>query len=75
MKTKLTVSIDEELVPKAKKYAASTGKSLSAVIEQFLRQATMKIEPTFSQKWLGKLKPANKKGDPRYNYLAKRYGL
>ena len=37
MKTKLTVTIDEELLPKAKEHARSLGVSLSQLIEQALR--------------------------------------
>jgi post-segregation antitoxin (ccd killing protein) len=38
MKTKLTVTIDEQLLPKAKQYARSRGVSLSRLIENALRE-------------------------------------
>ena len=38
MKKKLTITIDAELLPKAKRYARSRGVSLSSFIEQSLRE-------------------------------------
>ena len=40
MKSKLTVTIDSELVPRARRYARSRGISLSALIELSLRELT-----------------------------------
>ena len=37
MTSKLTLSIDKELVPKAKAYARKTGRSLSDLVESYLR--------------------------------------
>jgi predicted HicB family RNase H-like nuclease len=50
MKTKLTVTIDEELVPKAKRHARSHGISLSQLIESALRTLTSKGGPSFSER-------------------------
>lgn len=72
MKTKLTVSIDEELVPKAKQYARAQGLSLSQVIETALRRLSHSERPSFSARWRGQFQPAKKK-DSRYQYLAKKY--
>ncbi|HEX7184876.1 MAG TPA: DUF6364 family protein [Thermoanaerobaculia bacterium] len=72
MKTKLTVTIDEELIPKAKRYARQRGISLSQLIETSLRSTTEGEETTFSQRWRGKFEPANR-DDERYKALAKRY--
>ncbi len=41
MKTKLTRTIDEDLVPKAKRYARVRGVSLSSVVEGALRGLAM----------------------------------
>ena len=38
MKQKLTITVDAELVPIAKRYARSRGVSLSSLIEQSLRE-------------------------------------
>ena len=38
MKQKLTVTVDAELLPVAKRYARSRGVSLSSLVEQSLRE-------------------------------------
>ena len=78
MKSKLTLAVDSELIPAAKRYARSRGVSLSSVVEQALREATEKNEPTFAEKWLGAFQPAHHVkpellDDPRYDYLARKY--
>lgn len=72
MKTKLTVTIDEELVPKAKERAKMEGLSLSRLIERALRQLTSEDEPTFSQRWRGRFRLAARKDD-RFATLARKY--
>ena len=57
----------------AKRYARSRGVSLSSLIEQSLRQAAGVSAPTFSARWRGKFKAAERKDDPRYNALARKY--
>lgn len=72
MKTKLTVTIDEELVPKAKRYARGHGMSLSQLIERVLREVSSRQHPSFSQRWRGTFRPAER-DDERYRTLAKKY--
>lgn len=72
MKTKLTVTIEEDLVPVAKAFAKSRGKSLSQIIEDSLRALSAADGQTFSEEWTGSLRPANKK-DERYRKLADKY--
>lgn len=73
MKAKLTVTVDEELIPRAKQYASQRGLSLSELVEASLRTATEKPEgSSFSQRWRGKFQPAGGE-DERYRALAKRY--
>ena len=72
MKKKLTVTIDEDVLPLAKRYAKSQGVSLSSLVEQALRDMTRDEELTFSEKWRGKFKLAER-GDPRYEYLVQKY--
>lgn len=72
MKSKLTLTIDEQLLPAAKRYAAKRGRSLSGVVEEALAQLVQKDAPSFSEKWRGKFRPAEKPHDPRYEFLAKR---
>jgi hypothetical protein len=73
MKAKLTVIVDEELIPKAKRYASQKGLSLSDLVEASLRTVTEEVEASsFSQRWRGKFQPAGGE-DERYQALAKRY--
>ena len=72
MKETVTITLDEDLVPKAKAYAKSQGRSLSQLIEQALRRATREGGETFSAKWRGKFKAAGK-NSPRYKGLAERF--
>ncbi|MGQ0640014.1 MAG: DUF6364 family protein [Gemmatimonadaceae bacterium] len=73
MKTKLTVTIDRDLLPKAKRYARSRGVSLSELIEAGLRQLSGEpTDTTFAQRWRGKFVAA-RKSDDRYRALAKKY--
>ena len=73
MKTKVTITLDRELVPVAKSYAATHGKSLSAVIEASLRRMTQAEEPSFSSKWRGRFRAAELDQDARYRHLAEKY--
>ena len=72
MKTKLTVTIDEDLIPRAKEQARSQGVSLSGLIERAVRALTFEGRRSFSARWRGRFKAARRKDD-RYKALAKRY--
>ncbi len=72
MKAKLTVTVDEELIPRAKEYARSQGVSLSQLIESSLREVSTRESRSFSQRWRGEFAPAER-DDDRYRALAKRY--
>ena len=72
MKTKLTVTIDDTVLPKAKQYARAQGVSLSQLIETALRDMSMEAKPSFASKWRGRFKPASRHDD-RYRRLAKKY--
>lgn len=72
MKTKLTVAIDEEVLPRAKEYARRRGVSLSRLIEEGLRQMSAPAEPSFSKEWRGRFRSADR-DDERYERLAKKY--
>ena len=75
MKTKLTVTIDDELLPKAKDHARSLGVSLSQLIERALRDMSEAERPSFSERWRGKLRAAGRanRKDERYRRLAEKY--
>ena len=72
MKAKLTITVDEELIPEAKRYARSQGLSLSQLIEDALRSATSERKGSFAERWRGKFLPAER-DDDRYSYLEKKY--
>ncbi len=72
MKTKVTITVDDELVPRAKRYARSQGTSLSGLIERTLRDMSAPAAETFTSRWRGRFRPARRK-DARYRHLAKKY--
>lgn len=71
MKTRLTVTIDEDLLPKAKRVARKRGVSLSSVIEESLRRLVAD-DTNFVARWRGRFEevPTN---DPRMTYLKGKY--
>ena len=73
MKQKLTITVDAELIPVAKRYARSKGVSLSSLIEKSLREIAGENTPTFSSRWRGKFRAADRVDDPRYDALARKY--
>ena len=72
MKQKLTVTVEAGLIPLAKRYARSRGVSVSALIEESLREVTKEETPSFSCKWRGQFREAER-DDPRYEALARKY--
>lgn len=73
MKTKVTVTLDENIVPAAKRYAQQHGLSLSGLIENTLREHIEPVsESSFSSRWRGNFRPAERE-DSRYAQLADKY--
>jgi hypothetical protein len=70
MKTKLTVTIDQELLPRAKAYARQSGNSLSELIENALRDLSAGAQPDFATRWRGKFSPGD---DQRRRRLLEKY--
>jgi hypothetical protein len=74
VKTKLTVSIDRDLVPRAKRSARRQGVSLSAVIERALTRLAEDDAPSFAGTWRGRFQVrADVDRDPRTRELAHKY--
>ena len=75
MKTKLTITVDSEIVPLAKRYAKNRGVSLSSLVEQALRDMTKAEEPSFVEKWRGKFKymTDDEMDAARYEFLTRKY--
>jgi len=74
MKTKLTLSVDESVVAQAKGLAARNGASVSQMFADFVRREIESEEPDFVEEWAGKLVWRERSGDPRFEYLKKKYG-
>ena len=72
MKKKLTITVDADLLPIAKRYARSRGVSLSSLIEQSLREVAGDEAASFSSRWRGRFQAAER-DDPRYEALAEKY--
>ena len=72
MKKKLTITVDAEVLPMAKRYARSRGVSLSSLIEQSLRDVAGEHTSSFASRWRGRFRAAERY-DPRYDALAKKY--
>lgn len=78
MASKLTLSMNEAVVRRAKQYARAHGKSLSKVIEQYLacvtRDDTSDTEVTYEVRRLSDTLPASiADRDLKYEYLADKY--
>ena len=52
MNTKLTLTIDKSVIEHAKTYAEEQGRSLSAVVENYLKAITSKQEDAFNEEEL-----------------------
>ena len=72
MKTKLTITVDRDVLPKAKRYARARGVSLSSLVEDALRAVAEPDRPSFASKWRGRFVPAERE-DERYRALAEKY--
>ena len=72
MKKKLTVTVEEELLPRAKRYARSRGVSLSSLIEASLREIAAEESPSFALRWRGRFAAAAR-DDDRYRALARKH--
>jgi post-segregation antitoxin (ccd killing protein) len=72
MKTKLTITVDAEVLPRAKRYARARGVSLSSLVEDALRELAEEEAPSFVARWRGGFEPASK-DDERFRALAEKY--
>lgn len=72
MKTKLTITVDADVVPAAKRYARGRGVSLSSLIDASLKEMVRDEAPSFTERWRGQFRAASR-DDPRYEALAGKY--
>lgn len=79
MKTKLTLTVNEHTVKKAKNYVENTSESLSSVVEEFLESLyTKKTKPSVvnASKGLLKKKYSSKSyKDVRKEYYKEKHGV
>lgn len=74
MKAKLTITMDENLIPKAKQYAKAHGCSLSYLLEKSVQSIISPSAKRISEKWRGKLS-VSQNDSKRFQNLAKKYSL
>ncbi len=87
MKTKLTLSIDADVIQKAKLITSKRKQSLSFIVEDYLKSlfvkptaASKKKEPTFTETFRKKFPPPKKimtdeeMEKSRHEYLLKKHG-
>lgn len=72
MKTKLTITVDADILARAKWYALAHGVSLSSLIETSLKDLADGGAGPFAARWRGTFEPAER-NDARYDALAARY--
>jgi len=79
MKRRVTLTMDPDIAKRAKKIAHARRTNVSALIEELVRNASVIAahqEPSFAEKWTGKLRVRKPKGaDPKLESLKKRYDL
>jgi len=79
MKTRITLTIDPQMVRRAKRIAHLRHTSVSALVEEFVRQTPVERNASgssFAQQWAGKFRvAAGAKPDARLEALKARYQL
>lgn len=78
MKERVTVTLDPQVVERAKKLAFTQKTNLSALVEKLLRTAVVpgQSESDFVTRWAGKLSLApSEKDDMRMKRLKEKYKL
>jgi len=73
MKTKLTITVDQQVLQQATRYARSQGVSLSSLVENALRKLADRDLPSFAEKWRGKFMPTGPDHE-RHRALSRKYG-
>lgn len=77
--TKLTLSVDEKVVARAKKYAAARGTSVSRLVESYLdavaraKRSDDKELPPITRRLLGVLKGTKYDREDYRDYLERKY--
>ena len=76
MKTKLTLTVEAEVVARIKRFAKRKGVSVSGLFEQWsTRVASVDDGPPLGSRLRGRWKSeAAEKGDPRLEFLLEKHG-
>lgn len=72
MKTKLTLTVEKDLIPRAKRHAHARGDSLSGLVEKAMHDIIQTDGTSFSDRWRGKFK-ASRRRSARFKALSRRY--
>ncbi len=72
MKTRITLSLDADLVAQASEQAQRRGVSLASFVEDALRTVTSDAPVSIVDRWAGRFTLADR-GDARYEALAAKY--
>ena len=72
MKSKLTLTINREIIGKAKIFVRRRGTSISALVEKILAKTIDEKKDPFVARWTGKFELAEK-DEKRYQKLKQRY--
>ena len=72
MKRELTITVNSELLLKAKEYARPRKISLASSIEDWPRRLTLEEWPSFAAGRKGRFRPA-RRDEPRYRALTRKY--
>jgi hypothetical protein len=79
MKRRVNLTIDAELVVRARNLAHQRKSSISRLVEKGLQDLTKELDvqgENFAEKWMGKLKLAPRNSaDPKRERLWRKYGL
>ena len=72
MKRKLTITMESEVLARARQYARSRGVSLSSLIEASLREITVEDTSSFASRWRGRFEVA-RRDDGHYDAPVRKY--
>ncbi|WP_419949039.1 DUF6364 family protein [Candidatus Palauibacter sp.] len=72
MKTRLTITLDSDVVRAARGYARDRGVSLSSLIEASLGEMIEDEDLSFTERWRGQFRAASR-DDIRYEAHARKY--
>ncbi len=72
MKAKLTLTLDADLLHRARRSARVRGLSLSSLVEAALREIVNEPTVSFATRWRGRFRPAQR-DDGRFRALSRKY--